>query len=79
MEALDGAPVHTRRALFGTLVDALGANSLAIMASLLLRRASAIAEQPEGAGAKLGEDAVSSIEFVHQICHFGGAQAQVRR
>lgn len=83
VEALEDAPVHTRRALFGTLVDALGDRSLAIMALLLLRRAS-VAAGSEGSGADSGpapvkgEEISSLVEFVHQTCHFAGAQAQVR-
>ncbi|CAN0482306.1 unnamed protein product, partial [Scytosiphon promiscuus] len=38
VDALGDAPVHARRLLFGTLVDSLGDDSLAILSALLLRR-----------------------------------------
>lgn len=82
VEAPWEVPVHTRSALFGTLVDAFGDRPLAIMA-LLLRRAT-VGAGFEGSGADSGpapvhgEEVSALVEFVDQTCHFAGAQAQVR-
>ncbi|CAM9381439.1 unnamed protein product [Ectocarpus fasciculatus] len=74
VEALDDAPAHTRRALFSTLIDSLGEESLAIMSALLLRRAVS-----SGGGKAVDEETTSAlIEFVHQTIHRSRAQGQVR-
>lgn len=75
MDALDGAPVHARRALFSTLIDSLGEESRAIMSALLLKRAVSLAS---GRGVGDEEETCALVEFVHQTVHCSGAQAQVR-
>lgn len=83
VDALDDASVHARRALFSTLIDSLGEESLVIMSALLLRRA---ASPPSSGGDSSGivvaeeeEEATSAlVEFVHQTVHCSAAQAQVR-
>lgn len=82
MDALDDAPVHARRALFSTLIDSLGEESLAIMSALLLRRAVSLPLSCDGGevGGAAGEGAEKTtalVEFVHQTVHCSGAQAQV--
>lgn len=77
MDALDDAPVHTRRALFSTLIDSLGEESLAIMSALLLRRAVSLSSSCDGAGGEEEEKTTALIEFVHQTVHCSGAQSQV--
>lgn len=84
MDALADAPVHARRLLFGTLVDSLGDDSLAILSALLLRRAVAV-EEKDGRGGKKNkraseqeEDAsYNLVEFAHQTVHCSGGKAQV--
>lgn len=81
MDALDDAPVHARRALFSTLIDSLGEESLAIMSALLLRRAVSLPLSRDGdvgAGGEGEEKTTALVEFVHQTVHCSGAQAQVR-
>lgn len=81
VDALDDAPVHARRALFSTLVDALGEESRAIMSALLLRQAVS-AVSVSGVGSKPAsvdeEETAALVEFVHQTVHCSGVQAQVR-
>lgn len=89
MDALGEAPVHARRLLFGTLVDSLGDDSLAIISALLLRQAVTLengGKGRRGRGGKKkrtsekdeGEDASSTLtEFAHQTVHSSGGQAQV--
>ena len=83
MDALGDAPVHARRLLFGTLVDSLGDDSLAILSALLLRRAVAVEEKDERGGKKKTraseqEDASSTlVEFAHQTVHCSGGKSQV--
>ncbi|CBJ49062.1 conserved unknown protein [Ectocarpus siliculosus] len=78
VEALDDAPAHARRALFSTLVDSLGEESLAIMSALLLRRAVS-SGRPDVGGKSADEETTSAlIEFVHQTIHRSRARGQVR-
>ncbi|CAM9932769.1 unnamed protein product, partial [Ectocarpus sp. 13 AM-2016] len=78
VEALDDGPAHARRALFSTLVDSLGEESLAIMSALLLRRAVS-AGGPNVSGRSADEETTSAlIEFVHQTIHRSRARGQVR-
>lgn len=81
VDALGDAPVHTRRALFGTLVDALGEDSLAVIASVLLRRSSfmmgATKKERHLVLTRDEEPASNLVEFVHQTCHFASARSQV--
>lgn len=81
MDALDDAPVHARRALFSTLIDSLGEESLAIMSAVLLRRAvspSLLCGGDAGGSGDEGEEKTTAlVEFVHQTVHCSGAEAQV--
>lgn len=81
VDALDDAPVHARRALFSTLIDSLGEESLAIMSTLLLRRAVSLSVScdgdVDGAGGGGEERTTALVEFVHQTVHCSGARAQV--
>ncbi|CAM9340670.1 unnamed protein product [Ectocarpus sp. 12 AP-2014] len=78
VEALDDAPAHARRALFSTLVDSLGEESLSIMSALLLRRAVSVGG-PDVVGRSGDEETTSAlIEFVHQTIHRSRARGQVR-
>lgn len=76
VDALTTAPVHTRRALFGTLVDALGDASLAISSCLLLLDAcsTTVKTKRPVRDVDLGAE---NMEFVHQICHLSGPRSQV--
>lgn len=80
MDALCDAPVHARRTLFGTLVESLGEDSLAIMSALLLRRAVSVERGDDKKSSPGVDEEVSSVmvDFVHQTVHCSGAQAQVR-
>lgn len=83
MDALGDAPVHARRLLFGTLVDSLGDDSLAILSALLLRRAVTVEEKAGRGGKKKRaseeEDPSSTlVEVAHQTVHGSGGQAQVK-
>lgn len=75
VNALDAAPVHVRRALFGTLIDSLGDYSLAIVATLMLRKATKVPTE-EGNEAEDGNPDL--VEFIHQTCHFSSVKHQVR-
>ncbi|CAM9439904.1 unnamed protein product [Ectocarpus sp. 6 AP-2014] len=78
VEALDDAPAHARRALFSTLVDSLGEESLAIMSALLLRRA-VFSGGPDVGGKSADQETTAAlIEFVHQSIHRSRARGQVR-
>ncbi|CAM9175365.1 unnamed protein product [Ectocarpus sp. 12 AP-2014] len=78
VEALDNAPAHARRALFSTLVDSLGEESLAIMSALLLRRAVSAGGPDVGGRSGNEETTTALIEFVHQTIHRSRARGQVR-
>lgn len=76
VDALTTAPVHTRRALFGTLVDALGDAALPISSCLLLVEASRTKVNSESPARHVDLD-WEKFEFIHQICHLSGARSQV--
>eukprot|EP00752_Nemacystus_decipiens_P002133 g2034.t1 len=84
VDALDDAPVHARRALFSTLIDSLGEESLAIMSAMLLRKAVFLSLSGDGCeaggvGGGEGEEKTTAlVEFIHQTVHCSGAKAQVR-
>lgn len=78
VEALDDAPAHARRALFSTLVDSLGEESLAIISALLLRRAVSFSGSDVGGKSADVETTSALIEFVHQTIHRSRARGQVK-
>ena len=79
VDALDDAPVHARRALFSTLIDSLGEESLTIISTLLLRRAVSLSVSCDGDvdGGGVEDRTTALVEFVHQTVHCSGARAQV--